>query len=61
MSCVTQGFVLVLVLLNIFVGDMDSGIHSEFHDETKLSDVLGTLERRDVIQRDVERIERRVV
>ncbi|GAB0176534.1 cAMP-dependent protein kinase inhibitor alpha [Grus japonensis] len=57
MSGVPQGSVLG----HIFVSDMDSGIEctlSKFADNIKLCGVVNTLEGRDAIQRDLDRLER---
>ena len=49
------------VLLNTFVGNMDSGIEctlSKFADDIKLSGAVDRLEGRDAIKRDLDGLER---
>jgi len=60
-SVVPQRLVLGLVLVNIFVGNMDTGIDctlSRFANDTKLCGAVDTLEGWDAIQRDQDRLER---
>ncbi|GAB0177098.1 triadin [Grus japonensis] len=57
MSGIPQGS----VLFDIFVGDMGSGVEctlSKLADDTELCGAVDTVERRDAIQRDLDRLER---
>jgi len=58
---VPRELVLGPALFNIFVSDMDSGLKctlSKFANDTKLYGVVGMLEGRDAMQRDLDKPER---
>ncbi|PKU38914.1 rna-directed dna polymerase from mobile element jockey-like [Limosa lapponica baueri] len=60
-SDVPQGIVLGPVPSNVFVGDMDSAIEctlSKIANNTKLCGAVDTLEGRDAIEKDLDRLDR---
>ena len=60
-SHVPRGSILHLEIFKIFINDLDSGIKctpSKLTDDTKQSGVVDTTEGRDVIKRDLAKLEK---
>ncbi|KAF4801868.1 RNA-directed DNA polymerase from mobile element jockey-like protein [Turdus rufiventris] len=55
---VMRVFQLGLILFNTFISNMDSGIECEFALDTKLCGVVNMLERREVLQTDLDTLEK---